>query len=91
MKPILIIEDEQALAATLGSICRRAGCDARLCFSGQRGLEAAASEAFSLAILDIGLPDISGLEVLKTLRAQLPGLPVVIITARRFISSNLST
>ncbi|MDD5349640.1 MAG: sigma-54 dependent transcriptional regulator [Chthoniobacteraceae bacterium] len=81
MKPILIIEDEQALAATLGSICRRMGCDARLCFSGQRGLEAASHEAFSLAILDIGLPDISGLDVLKTLRAHAPDLPVVIITA----------
>ena len=81
MKSILIIEDEQALAATLGSICRRMGYDARLCFSGQRGLKAAKEETFSLAILDIGLPDISGLDVLKALREQTPELPVVIITA----------
>lgn len=81
MNPILIIEDEQALAATLGSICRRMGYDAQLCFSGRRGLDTAARESFSLVILDIGLPDISGLEILKTLRTQTPGLPVVIITA----------
>lgn len=81
MKPILIIEDEQALAATLGTICRRMGHEARLCFSGQRGLDAAAHTAFALAILDIGLPDVSGLEVLKKLRELSPELPVIIITA----------
>ena len=81
MKPILIIEDEQALAATLGAICRRMGHEARLCFSGKRGLDAAARAEFALAILDIGLPDMSGLEVLKKLRARAAGLPVIIITA----------
>jgi DNA-binding NtrC family response regulator len=81
MKPILIIEDEQALAATLGSICRRMGHEARLCFSGKRGLDAAMRGEFALAILDIGLPDMSGLEVIGKLRIQAPDVPVIVITA----------
>ena len=36
---------------------------------------------FALAILDIGLPDVSGLEVLKQIRQRAPGLPALIITA----------
>ena len=81
MSPILIIEDEHALAAALGAICRRLGHDARLCHSGKRGLEEAAANEFALVVLDIGLPDMSGLQVLKRLRADHPTLSVVIVTA----------
>ncbi len=90
MKPILIIEDEQALAATLGSICRRMGHEAQLCFSGKRGLDAARAGEFAVAVLDIGLPDVSGLEVLKELRALSPSLPVVIITAHGSLDNAVS-
>ena len=81
MKPILIIEDEHAVASALGAICQRLGREARLCSSGQRGLEELARGEFALAILDIGLPDVSGLEVLKQIRQRAPGLPALIITA----------
>jgi DNA-binding NtrC family response regulator len=81
MTPILIIEDEHAVASALGAICRRLGHEARLCSSGQRGLEELARGDFALAILDIGLPDVSGLEVLKQIRQRAPGLPSLIITA----------
>ncbi len=81
MKPILIIEDEHALASALGAICRRLGHEARLCATGTHGMETASTEEFSLALLDIGLPDMSGIQVLEKLRASRPALPVVIITA----------
>lgn len=81
MKPILIIEDEHALAAALGAVCKRLGHEARLCSSGRRGLDQLAAGHFALVILDIGLPDMSGLAVLAQLRERAPQIPVVIITA----------
>ncbi len=78
---ILIIEDESALAAALARVCQRLGWRAELRASGNAGLRALASGSFDLAILDIGLPDLSGLEVLEKARSRSPELPVVIITA----------
>ncbi len=78
---ILIIEDEHAIAAALGTVCQRLGHEARLCSSGQRGLEELARGDFALAILDIGLPDMSGLAVLEQIRRRAPQLPALIITA----------
>ncbi|MCE9610188.1 MAG: sigma-54 dependent transcriptional regulator [Chthoniobacter sp.] len=81
MKPILIIEDEHALAAALAAICRRLGCEVQLCSSGQRALDELARGDFALAVLDIGLPDMSGLIVLEHIRAHAPQLPALIVTA----------
>jgi DNA-binding NtrC family response regulator len=81
MKPILIIEDEHALAGALAAVCRRLGREAALCYSGQRGLDEVGREEFALVVLDIGLPDMSGLTVLEQLRQRTPDLPVLIITA----------
>jgi len=81
MKPLLIIEDEHALASALMAVGRRIGYGATLCGSGRRGLEELDAGEFSLVILDIGLPDMSGLELLETVRARSSSLPVLIITA----------
>ncbi len=81
MASVLIIEDESALATALGRVCQRQGWRAELYASGAAGLKALAAGKFDLAILDIGLPDLSGLEVLEKARARAPQLPVVIITA----------
>ena len=81
MKPILIIEDEAALASAVAQVCRRLGREARLCSSGKRGLEALGRDDFALAIVDIGLPDMSGLDVLAAIRERAPCVPVVIVTA----------
>ncbi|HEX4086876.1 MAG TPA: sigma-54 dependent transcriptional regulator [Chthoniobacteraceae bacterium] len=78
---ILIIEDEHALASALGAVARRMGRPAVLCATGARGIEEADAQKFALAVLDIGLPDMSGLKVLERLRAAHPALPVIIITA----------
>jgi DNA-binding NtrC family response regulator len=78
---ILIIEDEHALASALAAVARRMGRGSVLCATGASGLEAAARGSFALAVLDIGLPDMSGLTVLERLRADRPALPVIIITA----------
>ena len=78
---ILIIEDEAALARALATICERLGAKATLCASGRRGLQELAKENFALVILDVGLPDISGLDVLETVNQTKARPPVLIITA----------
>lgn len=78
---ILIVEDEHAVASALAGACRRLGHESRLCSSARRGLDALAAESFALAILDIGLPDMSGLEVLGKIREVAPRMPVLIVTA----------
>ena len=81
MKPILLIEDEHALAGALAAVCRRLGSEPTVTPSGRRGLDAIAAGEFGLVILDIGLPDMSGIDVLTEIRKSDPHLPVVIITA----------
>jgi DNA-binding NtrC family response regulator len=79
---ILIIEDEAALARALATVCERLGAEATMCASGQRGLQKLAKGSFSLVILDVGLPDISGWHVLETVNQSIARPPVLIITAR---------
>lgn len=81
MKPVLIIEDEHALASALAAVCRRLGHESRLCSSGERGLAELRDHDAALAIVDIGLPDMSGVDVLAEIRREKPALPVVIVTA----------
>ena len=78
---VLIIEDEVALARALATVCQRLGAVARLCASGRRGLQELAAGTFALVVLDIGLPDMSGLRVLETINQTTPRPPVLIITA----------
>jgi DNA-binding NtrC family response regulator len=78
---ILIIEDENALAKALAAVCQRLGAASTLCASGERGLKELKAGEFCLVILDIGLPDISGLTVLQSVKQIAPRLPVLIITA----------
>jgi len=79
---ILIIEDEAALAKALATVCERLGAEATLCASGQRGLQRLAKETFSLVVLDLGLPDITGWDVLEKVNQSPAPPPVLIITAR---------
>jgi len=81
MPRILIIEDEAALASALGAVVKRLGHEPVLCASAALGLESLAGRRPSLVILDIGLPDTSGLEVLRSIREQDAALPVLVITA----------
>jgi len=81
MSCILIIEDEAALASALGTVMKRLGHEALLCASAALGLDKLAAAQPALVILDIGLPDQSGFEVLNAIRKHDAALPVLIITA----------
>ena len=82
MPRILLVEDESAIADTVLYALREDGHDAVHCLTAGAALEAAAHEAFELAILDVGLPDLGGFALCRQLRAR-GDLPVIFLTARQ--------
>ena len=80
-RPILIVEDEHALGTALSFAVRRIGHLPTLVASAAAARTAAARQPFAAVVLDIGLPDASGLTVLESLHKENPALPVLIVTA----------
>lgn len=78
---ILIAEDDQVLADGLLRSLRAAGYAVDQVASGTEADAAVASHEFDLLILDLGLPRMHGLDVLKRLRARGSAMPVLILTA----------
>jgi DNA-binding response OmpR family regulator len=81
---ILIVEDERRIADFLAKGLRRQGYDVQCAYTGREGLAAAGGngQAVDLVMLDLGLPDIDGLEVLRELRERGSDVPVIVLTAR---------
>lgn len=86
---ILIIEDEYALAAALSTVVRRLEGVPLVAASGQGGIDKLGTQPFALVILDVGLPDISGIKVLEKIQALPKPPPVVIITAHGTLETAL--
>jgi two-component system, OmpR family, response regulator len=78
---ILIAEDDQVLADGLLRSLRNAGCAVDHVASGSEADAALASHEFDLLILDLGLPRMHGLDVLRRLRERGNAVPVLILTA----------
>jgi two-component system response regulator CpxR len=78
---LLLIDDDQDLATMLSDFLRTDQLEVTACQSGEAGLDKLAKEEFDLLILDIMLPGLSGIEVLKKLR-QSSNVPVIMLTAR---------
>jgi len=78
---LLLVEDDPSIAEPLVAALRREGHDVVWSSTGTEGLAAAGPEV-DLVLLDLGLPDIDGLEVCRRIRARLPELPVLMLTAR---------
>jgi len=80
-KTILIVEDEQAIADSIAFALGKEGFAPHHVMLGEQALAAARELAPALVILDVGLPDISGLDVCRRLR-QFSEVPVIFLTAR---------
>ncbi len=79
---ILIIEDEAAISDFLRRGLEAEGYEVTAVADGQRGEALASSADFDLVLLDLMLPGRDGLDVLTAVRAKLPALPVILLTAR---------
>ena len=82
MSRILIAEDEARIASFLEKGLRANGFATDVAFDGEAVLSLALTGRFDLVILDLGLPGMDGLEVLRQLRAAGRDVPVVVLTAR---------
>ena len=77
---ILVIDDEPAVADLLADALRHDGHDPTVAASGELGLVAMEEMHPDAVFLDVAMPDMSGIEVLRRIRALHPSLPVVLIT-----------
>ena len=78
---ILIIDDERDMCWILRKVFEDVGYKVVTAHKGREGIEKARKDSADLAILDLKLPDMNGLEVLPTLKKINPKMPVLVITA----------
>ena len=81
MAAVLLIDDDVELAGMLADYLRRDGFAVDLAHDGESGVQAALSGNFAIAVLDVMMPGISGIEALRRIRAG-SRMPVLMLTAR---------
>ena len=86
---ILVIEDERTLAGFIEQSLQADGYAVTVCHDGESGEAAALTGDYALVLLDLTLPGRDGLEVLGGIRARLPELPVIVLTARAAIEQRV--
>ena len=79
---VLIVEDEETLALRLKNVLESDKYHVEVAFDGQIGLENALNEEYDLIVLDILLPHIDGIQILKELRRQAIVTPVLLLTVK---------
>lgn len=89
MQRILIVEDEEKIARFVELELKHEGYAAEKAQDGRTGLDKALSEPFDLILLDVMLPQLNGLEVLRRLR-QKKATPVILLTARDAVMDKVS-
>ncbi|HEX6849947.1 MAG TPA: response regulator transcription factor [Candidatus Polarisedimenticolaceae bacterium] len=82
---ILVVDDERDIVGALQHVLTREGFQVAEAYDGREALEAIRRERPDLVLLDVMLPEVSGVEVLKSLRggSASPALPVILLTARK--------
>ena len=81
---ILVVDDEAPVRDLLGDLFKKEDCLPVGCGSGEEALTILKEETFDVVLLDIKLPGMSGLDVLKEIRQKYTKLPVVMITGFGF-------
>jgi two-component system response regulator PhoP len=79
---ILLVEDEAPLRETLGARLKREGYAVDLASDGEEGIYMGREVPFDVAVIDLGLPKMSGMDLVRALRAEGKKFPILILTAR---------
>jgi len=85
--PVLVVDDEETLRDSVSQVLTREGFAVKTAASGSEGLAVFGDGVFSLVLLDLRLPDMDGLAVLRRMKEASPETPVVIITGYASIES----
>lgn len=89
-KRILVVEDEKQIAKILKIDLEFEGYEVMVTHDGKSGLQAALNEKLDLILLDVMLPEMNGIEMLRRLRKENNLLPVILLTARNMTMDKVS-
>jgi two-component system, OmpR family, response regulator RegX3 len=81
MVKILIVEDEISFSEALSFLLEKEGYSTKIAETGKQGLEAFKADNFDLVLLDLMIPEISGIDVCRTIRAT-SQVPIIMLTAK---------
>jgi len=87
---ILIVEDELHLAEALSQILKKNNYSVDVVHDGEDGLDYALSDIYDLLLLDIMLPGMDGISILKTVRSKGMAVPVILLTAKGEIPDKIA-
>jgi len=79
---VLVVEDDLALQSQLQTLLEKKGYAVDVASNGEEAIYFATEFPLDVAVIDLGLPDISGIEVIKRLRGKQVQCPIIILTAR---------
>ena len=86
---LLIVEDEKMLCDTIAKSLRQSGYEVDTCYNGREAKEILEVEQYDLVVLDLNLPEMDGMEVLRSLRAADEETGVLILSARSQIADKV--
>lgn len=87
---ILIVEDDAKMAEYVGDGFRRAGFAVTAVADGETGFSAALNGAFDAAVMDVMLPKIDGIEIIRRVRSAQIRLPVIVLSARGSVEAKVT-
>jgi two-component system OmpR family response regulator len=87
---VLVVDDEAVLAEMVSMALRYEGWNIATAGDGAAALESARSQRPDVVVLDVMLPDMSGLDVLRKLREETPQLPVLLLTAKDAVEDRIA-
>ena len=87
---ILVVEDEESLALKIKNVLEAEKHHVEVAFDGDDGLDQALSEEYDLLVLDILLPGMSGIQILKDVRNEGFKVPVLLLTAKNRVEDKVS-
>lgn len=87
---ILLVEDNTRLSDAITESLYKAGLEVDAVAGGEDALSVIQGQPYDAMVLDLGLPDMDGMEVLQTLRKQNNSLPVLVLTARNSLSDKVA-
>ena len=87
---VLVVDDEPVLAELVAMALRYEGWTVSTSGDGASAIASARKEPPDVVVLDVMLPDMSGLDVLRKLRDQIPGLPLLLLTAKDAVEDRIA-
>jgi DNA-binding response OmpR family regulator len=89
MERILVIEDDRAVQRAVKRLFESEGYTVERSYDGQAGLDAFKAAPPSLVVLDLRLPGVAGKDVCRTIKASVPSLPVIVLSAASDVSDKV--